>query len=321
MTPQEKVKQLKGIIEQALDLYIDRDYVYLDLPYHRNVGDTMIAMGAMHYLARFKYKCLYRSSEYTFDDRPISPDTLIIFHGGGNFGDLWYNCTAFRNKIISKYPNHHFLILPQSVMYSDSAHLKEDVELYSSCPHITICARDRQSYDFLKQHFTANNVLLVPDMAFYLDEHYLEGVMPQDGADRTLYLKRNDKEFVETAHYAIVPTDAEVHDWPTMEHKPFPYRLLKFVKTMTKIFIRPFSKKTAWHIWDAYWRRCLHPYIVKVGVNFVGQYSTVYTTRLHVAITCVLLGKKVIVFDNNYHKNSALYNTWLQDVDTILVIR
>lgn len=321
MTAQDKVKQLRACIEQALDPYIDRDYVFLDLPYHPNVGDTLIAMAAKHYLSRFQHRCLYWSSEFTFDDRPIAPDTLIVFNGGGNFGDLWYNYTVFRNKIIRKYPHHHFLILPQSVMYTDPAHLEEDVALYSSCPHITICARDKQSYAFLKQHFCHNTVLLVPDMAFYSDEEYLKEAMAEEETGRVLYLKRDDKEFVETEKYAIVPKNAEVHDWPTMEHKQSPYRRLKSLKKMTKIFVRPFSKKTAWHILDAYWQRCLHPYNVRSGMNFIGQYSTVYTTRLHVAIICVLLGKKTFFFDNSYHKNSALYDTWLQDVDTIQFIR
>lgn len=318
MTPKEKIKQLRTLIEQALDPQINNDYVFLDLPYHPNIGDTLISMAAKNFLSRFNYRCLYYSSEFTFDDRNISPDTLIIFNGGGNFGDLWQNYTDFRNMIIKKYPHNHFLILPQSVTYSSSTKLKEDVDLYSSASHITICARDNQSYDFLKKNFVKNNILLVPDMAFYTDNKYL---VISHNTGRILYLKRNDKEFVNSSLYSVIPKNAEVHDWPTMEVLTAPYWLLKQIKRFNYWCIRHISIKLSWRIIDLYWQIVLHPYNVKSGIKFVNHYDIIYTTRLHVAIISVLLGKKTYFFDNSYHKNSALYNTWLNDVDCIELIK
>lgn len=317
MKSREKVSQLRKMIEETLDPLIDRDYVFLDLPYHPNVGDTLIAMAAQFYLSRFKFRCLYYSSEFTFDDRYISPDTLIIFNGGGNFGDLWQNYTDFRNKLIRKYPQNHILILPQSVMYKDENHLKTDVELYSSCKHITICARDKQSYDYLTIHFKDNNVLLVPDLAFYSDDKYLKHSY---GSNKTLFLKRDDKEFVDNSSYSIVPKDAEIHDWPTMERRPFPYWLYSMFAKVNVRVGKYLCKKLSWWAEDYYWQEVLHPYNVKSGINFVNRYDTVYTTRLHVAIISVLLDKKAFFFDNSYHKNRALYETWLQDSDNITFI-
>ena len=314
MKHNKKIEELRSLIEKQLDSYIDRDYVFIDLPYHPNVGDTLIAMAAKNYLKRFKYKCLYYSSEFTFDNRYIAPNTLIIFNGGGNFGDLWQNYTVFRNMIIKKYPKNHFLILPQSVYYLDEKNLKEDVEVYSKCPYITICARDRQSFDFLKQHFVNNNVLLVPDMAFYSD---LSLFKPVHNTNQILFLKRNDKEFVENAGYVIVPQNCEVHDWPTLEQTTVPYWINRQLNRFCKYVVRPFSQKLAWRIKDIYWQKILHPYNIKSGFNFVNRYDTVYTTRLHVAIIAFMLGKDVYFFDNNYHKNSALYHTWLGDADNI----
>jgi len=313
MTAKEKVKELRSLIENSLDSYINSNYVFLDLPYHPNVGDTLIAQGAKNFLKRFKYKCLYWSSEFTFDDRYIAPQTLIIFNGGGNFGDLWQNYTVFRNSIIKKYPNNHYLILPQSVYYVEENHLKEDVELYSSCPNITICARDRQSFDFLKSHFVNNEVLLVPDMAFYSD---CQNISAQAN-NKVLFLRRNDKEFVNNPNYDIVPDYAEVHDWPTMESEAFKYKIWYQVSRINYRVKKYISKKLAYKIQDLFWQKILLPYNVKSGLEFVNQYSIVYTTRLHVAIICVLLGKETYFFDNSYHKNYALYNTWLRDVSNI----
>ena len=317
MNSKDKVKQLRRRIEESLDSYIDRDYVFLDLPYHPNVGDTLIAMAAKSYLKRFPFKCLYYSSEFTFDNREISSDVLIIFNGGGNFGDLWQNYTDFRNSIIRKHPQNHYLILPQSVMYIDEKNLEADVDLFSSSPNITICARDQQSFNYLKKHFVKNNILLVPDMAFYAEWDIFKS---SRSTNRILFLRRNDKEFVENPKYSIVPKESEIHDWPTMEKTTFPYFIHRIILKICFILEKYISRKVAWRIRDWYWQKILHPYNVRSGFEFVGKYGTVYTTRLHVAIISVLLGKKTYFFDNSYHKNSALYNTWLQDADNIQLV-
>lgn len=313
----EKIKQLRTLIDCALKPYINSDYVFLDLPYHSNVGDTLIAMAAKNYLSQFSHKCLYSSSEFTFDDRTITPSTLIIFNGGGNFGDLWQNYSVFRNKVIKKYPNNNFLILPQSVSYNNRCNLDKDIKLFSACPNITICARDRQSYEFLKNNFTLNNVLLVPDMAFYSNLNYFK---PARRTGRTLFLRRDDIEFVDNPKYSIIPKDAEIHDWPTLENKPFLYRILYLFMKINKRESKYIKKSLAWKIEDAYWQKVLHPYNVRSGIAFVNKYDIVYTTRLHVAVISMMLGKKTYFFDNSYHKNSALYNTWLEDVDNISLI-
>ncbi|WP_302323746.1 polysaccharide pyruvyl transferase family protein [Bacteroides congonensis] len=47
----------------------------------------------------------------------------------------------------------------------------------------------------------------------------------------------------------------------------------------------------------------------------MSNYDKVYTTRLHVAILSILLGKTFVFFDNSYGKNKFFYETWLKDID------
>lgn len=318
MDYKEKTRDLRSKIEKALAPCVDRNYVFLDLPYHPNVGDTLIAMAAKEYLNKTPYKCLYSSSEFTFDDREIKPDTLIIFNGGGNFGDLWPRYTIFRNKIIKKYPKNKILILPQSVSYSDNLNLAVDVELYSSCANITVCARDKFSYNFLCEHFRKNNILLVPDMAFYTSDNYLNHRTTSKG--KTLFLYRSDKELQSELDYSQVPQEAERHDWPTMESGDKVYKVYNSFNYVNARIEKYISNKIAWRLKDLYWQKKLHPYNVRRGVDFVDEYEVIYTTRLHVMILGFLLGKEVYVFDNSYKKNSALYETWLNDVPTIQMV-
>lgn len=308
------INELYRLLEECLLPLIDRDYVFLDLPYHPNVGDSLIASAAIRVLKKSPYSCLYRSSSNTFDKRKISQNTLIIFNGGGNFGDLWKGYSVFRNMVISEHIENHFLVLPQSVSYLDKRNLEEDVKIYSLCgQRMTICARDKDSFEFLKKHFMNNNILLVPDLAFYTDKRLLK---PKSGEGRVLFLKRNDKEFVQSSKYDIVPENAEIHDWPTMENLLLRlyWKYLKFMQISRSVKWYP---TVLLHIEDCIWQKIIIPYYVRKGINFINRYDNVYTTRLHVAILSVLLKKQVYFFDNSYGKNSALYNTWLKDIPNI----
>lgn len=309
----KKIEALRQLLETRLLPLIDSDYVFLDLPYHPNVGDTLIAFAAKHILEKSPYHCFYWSSGYTFDDRLISPETLIIFNGGGNFGDLWKSFTDFRNRVILEHPNNRFLILPQSVCYRDEKNLEEDIKVYSHCGHrMTICARDKDSYEFLKNHFAKNNILLVPDLAFYTDNNYLK---PSFGSGRVLFLRRRDAEFIPNTKYDIVPKNAEIRDWPTMERfMRIHWKYLRLIQLRRKIQWYP---KVLFHVEDYIWQKCILPYYLRSGIKFVNRYDVIYTTRLHVAILSMLLGKQVYFFDNSYGKNSSLYNTWLNDFPNI----
>lgn len=319
MTSESTVYLLRRIIKERLTPYIDRDYVFLDLPYYSNVGDSLIAIASMNFLSQFEHQCLYYSSENTFDDRFISSNTLIIFTGGGNFGDLWRDLASFRNSIIRNHPQNPYLILPQSVAYLNRKNLNEDVAIYSQCPNITICARDQKSYDFLKCHFICNNVILVPDMAFCFDIKSLElTASPTSG--KILFLKRNDKEFLNSIDYSIVPDNAEIHDWPTIEKRTTVYSIYLIFEKLNRLIYKFISKQCFWKLQDLIWQRIMLPYNVKTGINFINRYEVIYTTRLHVAIIGVLLNKETYLFDNIYNKNSALYNTWLKDTDHIELI-
>lgn len=306
------IEELRIMIEKSILPLIDRDYVFLDFPYHPNVGDSLIAYAAESLLKKSSHHCLYRSSEYTFDDRIIPSDVLIIFNGGGNFGDLWKNYTVFRNRIIKKYPNNKFLILPQSVCYREENNLLSDIDVYSKCgKSITICARDNSSYNLLKRNFVNNNVILVPDMAFYTDPVYLA---PNPKTGRVLFLNRKDVEFLESSNYTIIPENSEVHDWPTIER--FWWIQNKYV-AFKRYTLKKWYPRCFLHIEDFLWQKMILPYYLHNGISFVNKYDTIYSTRLHVAILGVLLNKNVYFFNNSYGKNFALYDTWLRDFSNV----
>lgn len=320
MVSSEKKLQLQLDIENKVTPLIDRDYVLLSLPCHSNIGDTLIYEGEIDFLKKIPYKCIFKSSTYDFDDREIPQDVMILFHGGGNFGDFYDIESEFKNKIISKYPNNKILFFPQTVFYQSEIQLKSDAELFGKCHDLTICARDKFSYEILINNFS-NRIILVPDMAFCIDNNRLVGKL---AVGKSLFLKRTDGEIYSGFDYAELPEDVETHDWPTREHTPPCYWLDNYLRHAISLFTFLLGKKNHDRIMCSYknyiWERFIFPYNVEEGIKFINRYETVYTTRLHGAILSLLLNKKVILYDNSYGKNSSFCLTWLGDVDDIKLI-
>ena len=321
MNINEKKVDLANRIYDNLSRLIDRDYVLLSLPYHYNIGDTLIYEGEIDFFKLIPYNCIYSTSTFNFDDRKIPQDALIIFHGGGNFGDVYRDESEFKNQIIRKYPRNKILLLPQTVYYKDEKNLKSDADLFAKCSDLTICARDSVSFDLLSKHFISNKIILVPDMAFCIDNTKLTKVK---GGHETLFLRRTDVEFCSSTDYTLVPANAIVADWPTITHVPLCYFLHNYLRHIVKLALKiswnSHGKKRYHHYIDNIWKTIILPYNVKEGIRFINSYENVYTTRLHGAILSALLEKKVYLYDNIYGKNSSFFNTWLSDVDNIKLI-
>jgi exopolysaccharide biosynthesis predicted pyruvyltransferase EpsI len=49
-------------------------------------------------------------------------------------------------------------------------------------------------------------------------------------------------------------------------------------------------------------------------LNFVANYETVITDRLHVGIATLIAKRRLILLPNSYHKNRSMYETWLKDL-------
>ena len=310
------IDSLRKKISDTLTPLITHDYVYLDLPYHPNIGDTLIWEGTREFLKTLPYKCLYYASKDSFRYRQLSKNVVILLHGGGNFGDLYRLHSEFRKKIIELYPENRIIILPQTVFYEDMSLLQYDVDFYAAHPNVMICAREQFSFDFLTLHFK-NQILLLPDMAFYLN---IEKYKVTDDENRVLYLKRTDKELANTnAKSDEIPSNAEQHDWPTYEkHFDEFDKIDRFTNRLHKLFrICGVKDKTLARIEDFkrnwYYRRRY----VQMGISFLCPYHSIYTTRLHVLILGVLLDKEIFLINNTSGKVVNFYNTWMKQLDKI----
>jgi len=317
MNFEQKITQLKQLIEITLTQHITSDYVLYDLPYHTNIGDTLIWEGELSFLSTLRYKCLDTASRITCTFPELKNDTIILFHGGGNLGDLYHEHIEFLIKLTERYPLNRILVFPQTFFYNDKKILQYDAKLLSTHKDLILCARDKESYSLLKSFFS-NTILLLPDMAFCIPTHKLNKYRTSEGS-KTLFLKRSDSE-LDNENLPLLPTEIECKDWPTFEHRIFDGVFIgKVISTLSELNL-PIIGGSINKLWDFYAYRVYRKDLIRIGVNFVSQYKFIYSTRLHVFILSIMLHKEVKIIDNSYKKNSTFYNAWLKDLDGVELI-
>lgn len=307
MTATEKKRQLEAIIRELVVPLIDNDYILLDLPYYSNIGDTLIWKGTETFLSCLPYKCLGRSSYQTFLFPELSNNTIILMNGGGNWGDLYAPHNQLRREVVKRYPENKIIILPQTVYYEGARNACLDAKVFRKHKKLTICARDRYSYNFLRRFDFSKNIILVPDMAFCIDNEVLR-LLSYKSTGKDLVFKRVDKEksSMSVLDRYLSGRRYDISDWPLYEgNDPKADRLYAL--------LRQGRLSDA----DRYAIETYLPERFREGVEHISKYERVFSNRLHGAILAILLGKETFILDNSYGKNSQYYNTWLKGTDNI----
>ncbi len=309
------IATLRDCINRQLKPLIGSDYVLWDLPYYANLGDIFIWQGELDFLRTLPYKCVNYASKDTCSFPNLSASTIILLQGGGNFGDLYLAHQKFRNKVIETYPHNRIIMFPQSVWYEDECRIEEDVRVFATHKNLYLCARDQWSYKHMKKHFSDNNILLVPDMAFFIDEARLIKYRNKSTAKK-LYFKRLDKEYSIYAPLEL-GVGVDVHDWPTIEKESevfsVVYKIYSVAKKLKKL---PITSKILYSLSDRL-AIIIKDKLVRQGCEFLSPYSMVVTTRLHAMILSILLHKPIEYIDNTTGKLSAFVDTWLSELETI----
>lgn len=297
--------ELRDIIRQRVAALVTRDYALLDVPYYDNPGDTLIWEGTRRMLAELSHRCVRCTDCEGFGaDERLPQDILILLQGGGNWGDLWPRHQEFRRRVIASHPNHDVIVLPQSVHYDDPANLEADKAFFARHGNVRVCARDAHSAEILEE-ILPGRIILAPDMAFFVDVNRLGRSKHSHKSGRTLLAMRADKEAPAESSLCDFPADADVADWPQMQQSE-------------SSFVREYHKKLKWAYRlrsitgnrDRYYCRHQRRVTLEIAVRWLDQFDTVYSTRLHIAILAILLGKDVHILDNSYHKVSNLIDTW-----------
>ena len=308
---------------QPIKELITNDYILLDLPYHINTGDLLIWEGELTFL---KHEVNHRMLGYynmsTFGFSTLNEDTIILLHGGGNFGDVWRHSQEFRLKVLKRYPENRIVIFPQSVYYSKDELAIADAKQFAKHKDLTICARDKVSYEYLTRYFK-NTLLCIPDMAFCIDSKtFAKNILKP--TKENLYFKRSDHEGRDLK-VDFIEGEYATHDWPNSENLPrYMKSLYLSMVVLDKLhrnnILCQFCAKPLAYAINLIFMHIIRPLYIGKGVRFISSYKNIYTTRLHGLILSYLLGKDIYIVPNNNGKLENYYNSWLTDSKNIRIV-
>ena len=204
----------------------DAKVALFDFPNHSNVGDSAIWIGEEYYLksklnVRIGAVDVATTSNYALPK--LSTSTIILLHGGGNFGDLYPRHQRFREFIISNYKENRIIQLPQSIYFESCEEMKQCSEIIASHPDFHLLVRDQKSFE-LGAMLHSGTTKLCPDMALSLGhlkptkvpKHPIFGLLRTDkesilsskaNSNDVLFLPQSDwlKESASTFSIALLP--------------------------------------------------------------------------------------------------------------------
>lgn len=290
-----------------LPLLEGRPIHYLDVPFYGNVGDLLIMLGTLHFFKKNQLKIKRMAMYFNYSPSYAESNDVIVFQGGGNFGDIYGPFQAFRERVIAALSRNRIVILPQSLHFSSPEKFNACRDLLSRHPDLHICVRDHESFELAKQ--ITPNVYLLPDMAHQLwpIQHTMEPV------EKLLHLRRRDSEAREST------TDfGDTFDWVDLIGKPWTFFLSQVAERSIYHAHRlglnkPFANLEA-QLWVGQARCFVHR-----AINLFSRYERVESDRLHAHILSCLLSIPNQISDNSYGKNGRYIRTWTSSSPIVIL--
>ncbi|MEZ5830881.1 MAG: polysaccharide pyruvyl transferase family protein [Dongiaceae bacterium] len=292
----------------------------IDPPGHPNVGDSAIFLGELAFLQRTVPEArinFFDRDNYTpACDRFIRQSSILLLHGGGNFGEIWPRHHALRLDILQRFPGKPIVQFPQSISFTTQAAIDATARAIEHHGNFTLLVRDRKSLAFAERHLPCTTILC-PDMAFAL------GDIERAPATRDfLCLLRQDKE-VAANHSRLMQVVAElggshdVADWIARSGSGIERLDRALGKTWRRLpGTIGFTRSLAFRLRERYAHERL-----AFGLGLLSRGSMVITDRLHAHVLCCLLGIRHLLLDSLDGKVSALYEAWTKGAKNARLVR
>ena len=294
----------------------------LGVPTHGNLGDNILHLAEVHLVAALgkspAVTCpTFHKRTLPSDKCPdpatlldtLGPNPLILFHAGGNWGDLWREGHAGRlaylarldQELQARNATSRVLQLPQSLFYADTMLNAHDNAVLQRLRAIdfTLYLRQRSSLAYAPQASGRLKVKLMPDIAFLLSDMDILGAAPtldvlillrQDHERAKSGLSTSDVTRLAGDVFNSMNTTFQVKDW-VVPTSPLPGEL------------EASSPNT-------------FP-LVRYGMaqRLIKDAKVVITDRLHVSIVALLADRHHIMIENSYGKLSGVREVALPGSD------
>lgn len=219
--------------------------------------------------------------------KKTNKNDIITITGGGNMGDIYKDIEEQRRFVIKKFPGNKIVSFPQTIDFSETNTGKKELlktqSIYNSHNNLTIFARERKSYDKMKQIFEKNKVILAPDIVLYLDESKREY---KRDTDRLILCLRDDKE-----------TSSQ--------------KIRKHIKDIEKEYTHILSLDTLINANKISPEKGQYE-LQRLWEHFASS-GLVITDRLHGMIFCAITNTPCIALNNSNGKVRGVFNEWIKN--------
>lgn len=310
---------LKYKLNMILDHIEDKNnVVFVDFPLHYNVGDLLILKGALSFFDENGVKINNIYSTYNASIQKIkskiNKQTTILFHGGGNFGDIYPVHQELREDYVSEFKDNKIIILPQTAYFGDCVKLEKSKKIFKQHNNVIMFARDEKTYELFLEF--SEKTYLVPDMA-----HNLYGKLNVFTGEKKqkLYFLRKDVEVGFMQEKILSNNEVmDYFDWDDIilkNDKNFLGIINRIVKINEKLNC-DFLDKFIFIMWN--WK--ITKLINKFSL-FFSSYDVVVTSRLHGHILTCLVDSESKLLDNSYGKNSSYYKIWTSELENTELLK
>lgn len=260
-------------------------------PDYGNLGDQAIAYAERLYLTRhlscptvMLYGPLQR--QWRALVAQVHPEDIICLQGGGSLGTLYECYENERLAIIDKFRRNKILLFPHTFSYGESdyehRYLQHMRTVYNRHPDLHLIAREKMSYNRMRECFPNADIVLTPDIVLSLSPQTSEGSIRQG-----IYLcLREDKERKMGANGLDIINRAA--------NKRFEV-VIRTDTMYPSNFLTPEEGEAA----------------VRAKIAELSRAQLVITDRIHGMIFCALSGTPCIALDNSNGKVGHEYE-WLK---------
>lgn len=292
------------------ELLKGKNFHYIDIPMYDNIGDLLIMQGTLSFFKKKNLSPKTTSTASAFNPAWVQPGDILVFQGGGNFGDLYTNINDLREEIITRFPNNRVVILPQTIYFTTKEKCDRSASIFRRHPDVHIFVRDKVSQEIGSQF--SDHVYLAPDMA-----HQLYPIISNSNGQGVLRIARVDAE------KSVVPNSLKdlrfdtCIDW--VELIGTEKRLIDFGWRLQSGFMALRWQTCLKLLAPWYWMPVAQRFSSK-AVALFSRHDHIVTDRLHGHILSCLMDKKNTVIDNSYGKNSTYIDEWTVDSDLVQLV-
>lgn len=277
----------------------DENTIYLvQTPVHSNIGDHAIAIGQKEFISKnFSDATIIevRQDLINYFIKELSDfvlsKSIITVIGGGNFGNEYMYEEDLRRNIVKSFPNNKIIIFPQTIYYSNDIVGNEELKItqgiFKKHKNLVITAREKVSYQLMKDYFPNNKIILTPDIVLSLSRNF------QQQRSYGLGVIRGDQESIMSENLKRIIKD-------------------KLIGSLDQVI---YSDMHTDHFETIYTEE-RREYIFNKKINQFQGARIVVTDRLHGMVLSAITGTPCIAFSNYNQKVMGTYD-WIKSLEYI----